>query len=194
MVKTIDDCLGPERAYELLPGKTRSSTLKSYVTMHKRWRLWLQEAKSVDPPGRPADLVDYLLVLRDEPCARTVPDSLLKAVSWMEKVAEFKLELRATGGRLAWAAKDKIIEVLHEGAPLIRRAPRYPVMVLVAIERVVLDDSEPTGLRVYAWAKLVKVWASLRWSDLQAIPPRRAEASGGPIGHHATPDQDVWTE
>ena len=52
------------------------------------------------------------MVLRDEPCARTVPDSLLKAVSWMEKVAEFKLELRATGGRLAWAAKDKIVEVL----------------------------------------------------------------------------------
>ncbi|CAE7528251.1 unnamed protein product, partial [Symbiodinium pilosum] len=117
VVKTIDDCLDPERAYELLPGS-----------------------------AMPADLVDYLLVLRDEPCVRTVPDSLLKAVSWMEKLAEFKL-LRATG--LAWAAKDKI----------------------VAIERVVLDDSEPTGLRVYAWAKLVKVWASLRWSDLQAIRP-----------------------
>ena len=81
--------------------------------MYKR-RLWLQEAKRVDPPGRPADLVDYLLVLRDEPCVRTVPDSLLKAVSWMEKLAEFKL-LRATG--LAWAAKDKIVAVLYEGAP-----------------------------------------------------------------------------
>ena len=81
------------------------------------------------------------------------------------------MELRATGGRLAWAAKDKIVEVLYEGAPLIRRAPRYPVMVLVAIERVVVDEKEPTGLRVYAWAKLVKAWASLRWSDLQTIRP-----------------------
>ena len=44
-------------------------------------------------------------------------------------------------------------------------------MVLVVFERVVMDDSEPTGLRVYAWTKLVKVWASLRWSDLQAIRP-----------------------
>ena len=114
-------------------------------------------------------MIDYLLVLRDEPCARTVPESLLKSVSWMERVAEFKVELRATYGRLAWAAKDKIVEVLHEGAPLIRRAPRYPVMVLVIFERVVMDDSEP--MRIYAWAKLVKVWASLRWSDLQAIRP-----------------------
>ena len=49
VVKTIDGCLDPDRAYELLPGKTRSSTLKRYVTMYKRWRLWLQEAKRVDP-------------------------------------------------------------------------------------------------------------------------------------------------
>ena len=36
---------------------------------------------------------------------------------------------------------------------------------------MVVDENEPTGLRVYAWAKLVKAWASLRWSDLQAIRP-----------------------
>ena len=49
--------------------------------------------------------------------------------------------------------------------------PKEKLAVLVIFERVVMDDSEPTGLRVYAWAKLVKVWASLRWSDLQAIRP-----------------------
>ena len=31
----------------------------------------------------------------------------------------------------AWPGRPKIKEALHEGAPLIRRAPRYPVMVLV---------------------------------------------------------------
>ena len=129
VVKTIDDCLDPERAYELLPGKTRSSTL-----------------------------------------------------------------LRATGGRLAWAAKDKIVEVLYEGAPLIRRAPRYPVTVLVAIERVVVDENELTGLRVYAWAKLVKACGLAKVVGPPSHPPWRGGASGGPIGHHATPDQDVWTK
>ena len=74
-------------------------------------------------------------MLRDEPCARIVPDSLLKSVSWMERVAEFKAELRATSGRLAWTAKDKIVGALYEMAPLIRRAPRYPVMVLVIFPR-----------------------------------------------------------
>ena len=69
--------------------------------------------------------MDYLLARRDEPCGRSVPEAILKAISWMEKVAEFPEEQRATHGRLAWAAKDKITEVLSEGARLIKRAPRY---------------------------------------------------------------------
>ena len=55
---------------------------------------------------------------------------LASLISWMEKVAEFPEEQRATHGRLAWAAKDKITEVLSEGARLIKRAPRYPVYLL----------------------------------------------------------------
>ncbi|OLQ12712.1 hypothetical protein AK812_SmicGene3215 [Symbiodinium microadriaticum] len=93
------------------------------------------------------------------------------AISWVERVAEFPEEQRATHGRLAWAAKDKITEILSEGARLIKRAPRYPVFLLAQLEQVVLDQGHAIGWRVWAWAKLVKVWASLRWSDLQAIVP-----------------------
>ena len=87
----------------------------------------------------------------------------------MEKVAEFPEEQRATHGRLAWAAKDKITEILSEGARLIKRAPRYPVYLLAQLEELVLDPGHAIGWRVWAWAKLLKVWGSLRWSDLQAI-------------------------
>ena len=34
-----------------------------------------------------------------------------------------------------------------------------------------LDPGHAIGWRVWAWAKLLKVWVSLRWSDLQAIIP-----------------------
>ena len=84
----------------------------------------------------------------------------MKAIVWVERVAEFEETLRATHGRLAWAAKDKITEILSEGARLIKRA-----------EALVIDVGHATGWRIWAWAKLVKVWASLRWSDLQAIIP-----------------------
>ena len=34
------------RAVEMIAGRTRSSTLKRYVVVYQRWRLWLREAKN----------------------------------------------------------------------------------------------------------------------------------------------------
>ena len=95
---SLQGSLDPDRAANLPVGRTRSSTLKRYLTYFKQWRLWLGEAKLRLPPGRPADLVDFLLSRRDEPCGRTVPEAVLKAIAWVEQVAEFPLELeqRAT--------------------------------------------------------------------------------------------------
>ena len=132
--------------------------------------------------------MDYLLARRDEPCGRSTPEAILKAIAWVERVAEFEETLRATHGRLAWAAKDKITEILSEGARLIKRAPRYPVFMLMLLEALVLDVGHATGWRIWAWAKLVKVWASLRWSDLQAIIP--AELALVEAHHRAKANQD----
>ena len=57
----------------------------------------------------------------------------------MEQVAEFPLEQRASHGRLAWAAKDRIVEELSTGAKLTKRAPRYPVYIVAQLEKVVRD-------------------------------------------------------
>eukprot|EP00439_Symbiodinium_sp_Y106_P058225 s6478_g8.t1 len=149
----------------------------------------------------PSDLVDYLLARRDEPCGRSTPEAILKAIAWVERVAEFEETLRATHGRLAWAAKDKITEILSEGA-------RYPVFMLTLLEALVFDVGHATGWRIWAWAKLVKVWASLRWSDLQAIIPaelslvegrlttvlRRTKTSGPSRRIKELPVQGYWTE
>ena len=43
---------------------------------YSQWRQWLQEAKSVSVPGTEADLIDHLMVRREEPCGRTVPEVL----------------------------------------------------------------------------------------------------------------------
>ena len=83
----LEGSLDPSRAAEMIAGRIRSSTLKRYVIVYQRWRLWLQEAKLLSPPSRPVDLVDYLLVRRDEPCGRSVPKTIMKAISWFEKIA-----------------------------------------------------------------------------------------------------------
>ena len=179
VLQKLEDSLDPARALEMLAGKTRAGTLKRYVVVYQRWRLWLQEAKLLHPPGRPVDLVDYLLARRDEPCGRSVPETIVKAIAWFEKVAEFRSDIRATEGRIVWATKDKIVEALSEGAPLTQRAPRYPTWILVKIERIVLAEDETPGIRIFAWAKLFKTWASLRWSDIQAIKPSELRLEEG---------------
>ena len=81
------------------------------------------EAKQIVPPGRPSDLVDYLLARRDGPCGKSIPELIMKAICFIKRVAEFPTELRATQGRLAWAIKDCIVESLstneeHPAFPL----------------------------------------------------------------------------
>ena len=94
-----------------------------------------------------------------------IPELIMKAICWMEKVAEFPTELRATQGRLAWAIKDRIVESLSS------RAPRFPVVLLARLEELVMDEMYAVGWRIWAWIELLKVRASLRWSDVQAIRP-----------------------
>ena len=126
---------------------------------------------SVTLRGDPADLIDYLLAPRDEPCGRSVPELIMKAITWLEKIAEFQEDKKATRGRAAWDIKGKLVEILLRGAPLTKRATRYPVVMLAAMEELLLDELPALGWRIWAWVKLIKAWASLRWSDVQAIIP-----------------------
>ena len=96
VIATLEASLDPSRAIAMLAGRTRVTTLKRYVTVFQQWRLWLLETKQLTPPGRPSDLVDYLLARRDEPCGKSIPELIVKAICWMEKVGDFSVELRAT--------------------------------------------------------------------------------------------------
>ena len=49
--------------------------------------------------------------------------------------------------------------------------PPLPGVCMVLLEALVVNLGQAIGWRIWAWAKLLKVWASLRWSDLQAIMP-----------------------
>ena len=187
--------LDPGRAIAMLAGRTRVTALKRYVTVFQQWRLWLLEAKQIVPPGRPSDLVDYLLARRDEPCGRSIPEPIMKAICWMEEVAEFPTELRATQGRLAWAIKDRIVESLSSGAPLTKRAPRFPVAMLARLEELVVDEMYSVAYwRIWAWIKLVKVWASLRWSDVQAILPQELHLIEGRLSTILRRTKDLGTQ
>ena len=75
VLKKLESCLDRIAAERMLPGKTRATTVKRYVSYYRQWRQWLQEAKCVSMPGTEADLIDYLMARWEEPCGRTIPES-----------------------------------------------------------------------------------------------------------------------
>ena len=89
----------------------------------------------------------------------------MEAITWLEKVADFQEDQKATRGRDAWATiKDKLVEILSRGS-FDKEGTQVPVVMLAAMEELVLDELTALGWRIWAWVKLIKVWAALRWSD-----------------------------
>ena len=58
-----------------------------------------------------------------------------------------------------WLLEAKV----SSGAPLTKRAPTFPIILLARLEELLMDE-------MYA-----KVWASLKRSDVQAILPGRSD-------------------
>ena len=165
--------LDPDRAANLLVGRTRASTLKRHLTHYKHWRLWLGEAKLRMPRGRPADLVDYLLNRRDEPCGRTVPEALLKAIAWVEDVAEFPWSSGLRTAGLPGPLRTGLWRSCRRG----HFSPREPHAIPPAVG--------PAGKGVMATEQPVGRPASYHsW---------RAKPCGGPASDHAEEDQDLWS-
>ncbi|OLP73848.1 hypothetical protein AK812_SmicGene46779, partial [Symbiodinium microadriaticum] len=59
--------------------------------------------------GKTRDLVDYLLARRDEPCGRSVPETILKAISWVKKDKITEILSEEVWGSLRWSDLQAII-------------------------------------------------------------------------------------
>ena len=55
------------------------------------------------------------------------------------------------------------------------QAPPLLLMILIALEMAVLDTTRPLYHRAFAWYRLFRHWASLRWDDTQGLVPSTFE-------------------
>lgn len=165
VLETIWKTADPERAKRALLGKYRPSTVRRYLAYWQGFRKWA-EVVSGDVPRRSTQLIDYLHAREEEGMGPSVPLSVGKAVAWFENLAGFD--------QSEWVSSDPFVDMvvkdllrkLEDGAPPRKRAPRMLSAFLPALEEVVVRKGIPDSVRAGAWAKLVKVWASLRFDDL----------------------------
>ena len=175
----MEFCVGFDRLHLALAGKTRTSTLRRYVKVWQDWQSWKRGAWGDSVKVHPSIFCEYLFTRFDEPCGRTIPGLIVKAVYWFEKIACFDVDNRVADNRMVGQIRDYIVEQLSREGPPPRRAPRYPAILIEALEAAVLDEASVLGMRILAWAKLIKIWGSLRFDDLQKINPERLSFRGG---------------
>ena len=175
----LEHCVSDRHLHMALAGRTRYNTLKRYVKTWMAFMQWLEAAKGVIDYPVPGDLVEYLFSRFDEPCGPTIPVLIVKAVTWMERTACVDDRLRVGESQVVLSVKDYIIEMLSKDSPPKRRAPRYPAVFLESLEAMVENDQLLMGTRAVAWIKLFKIWASLRWDDVQKVVPKELKYYAG---------------
>ena len=152
-IAMAERCLDPGRAMAGLAGKTRLGTLRSYLRIWQGLRRWLLRTHGVPWPTSGEQVIDYLRALR-RPCGPSVPNSVLRALAWVEKAAGIEHSYRLCERPDPLKAVDTAALEVSQGKPTTRRAPRFPVAILAALEVAVSDRALPTYLRGVAWLRL----------------------------------------
>ena len=175
----LEHCVDQKHLHLALAGRTRHNTLKRYIKTWRSFMQWLTAVRGMSASPEVGDLVEYLFTRFEEPCGATVPPLIVKAVVWLERVADIDPRERIGDSQVVCSVRDYLVEMLSKEKPPTQRAPRYPVVMMEAFEHVVEDESQRIGFRVVAWVKLVKLWATLRWDDAQKIIPKELKFYGG---------------
>jgi hypothetical protein len=163
----------PAAAIAGLVGLARPATVKKRVRSWECFARWLQWSKGRTWPSYTTDLVDYLLAQMAEGCPPSFPESFRSAVLWVEA----RSGCVNTFGRDEFFRKnvDRAIVLSQTGAEAVRKAPRFLVIMLGALECQVMCPGSPLGTRVISWTRLLKVYGALRWDDVLRLRPRDVE-------------------
>ena len=135
--------------------------------------------------------------------ARTTYAATLLALAFLEEAGEVPADKRlAKHPALQNAAKEhatrRALQAKELGESSERRqAPPLLLGLLAPLEATVRDASLPRFTRAYAWYRLLRHWASLRFHDTSGMPPslltRRARGLHGLIERSKTSGADKGT-
>lgn len=159
----------PLRTLSGLCGKTRSSTIKTYLKRWGRFREWLLRSSGSPWPSVQEQLVDYFYILLDEPVGASVPQATWQAMSWMESTAGLRDEAKLSACPLVAQTLKFIVSQLGTGAAPTKQAPRLPVIILAALELYLRDTRIGIMFRIHCGGLLFRAWATLRFDDVQHL-------------------------
>ena len=171
ILEELQMALDPDRALDCLTGSFRASTVRGYVRAWQSFQKWLWMVKAKSLRTSAADYIDYIFFRRDEPCGKTIPNTFLQAVKWIENKAGISENLRFSSSMALKAIVERVSAELQGNSPPIKRAPRMFLRISEEMESYILCQGHPVYLRCVAWIRLIKVWATLRYDCHTHIDP-----------------------
>ena len=165
----------------------RSSTLAQRLSTWRPFRRFLLHSGHGPWPNNEQVVLDYFDLKVEEGLAPSTLPSFLAALSFFEEAGELPQDRRLTGNPAIDNASREHSLAAEERAKATRKngqdkkqkkkgqAPPLLLMILISLEMAVLDTMRPLYHRAFAWYRLFRHWASLRWDDTQGLVPSSLE-------------------
>jgi len=172
VVEATRHSAAPELALGAAAGGRRARTLCKRVGAWRRIRAWCLDLYSVPFPRTVLHLIEYTQARADEPCGLSVLQGVAAGFSFMETCCGYPRGERLVDTPLYDAyVKELMASYSGDGVRMPKQAPRYPLAIVLALEREVMDPEVAVCYRCHAWWHLLAVWASLRFDDHRGLPP-----------------------
>ena len=145
----------------------RVNTLRKHVKTWQKVSEWTMATFRRAWPMEPSEFARYLECRANEPCGRTVPDSVYRTLIFMENAGEIPPEEQLNKSPAVRNVLEEVNMQLSENSRGVftKRAWHLPVKVIAEFETVVMDEKAREYVRCYAWFRLVKTWTGMRFSD-----------------------------
>ena len=149
--------INPDMAWMGCTGKARPKTIRKRLREWRKAENWFLRVIGNAWQIVPGEVVDYVHDRAEEPCARTVPGSILGALSCMEKAGGVWLEDRLSADALVCSTVESLTVALSKGADPTKKDAMVLLAIVISLELYVVGVSNPIYCRGVAWLRLVKI-------------------------------------
>ncbi len=161
----------PERVLEMSLGAKRARTVRSRWKSWAKISLWLECCYKISMPKYASQMIDYLLDVVLHSGARSLPGQVAATLSFVEKAAGVQANDKVSTQALWLSAVENVAKQLQLKNTVVKKAPMPTRAILLALEMTVCSG-DSHFVRMLAFCRLLKVWACLRFDDLQALQHR----------------------
>ena len=162
-------------------GKRASTLRRRILDWRKAARFFMLTFNMVWPRGV-HDVVDYLATLAASGVGRSAIGRAVQALNFMEKAGGLPEPRWLSQHPLVKATHNELLVTMASGATrATRKAPQMPCLLMMKFEGFVVDDSLQLYWRLFAWYRLLRVWACLRFDDHRGLLPSSLRLVAGSL-------------